>query len=252
MVQLTKKYKYYTKVTYNNEEYDIENEVIIKYAISTGKEFTKKQWDNIIEDNKYYYYDRLGKNKLKRLITTHELKTFLLEKKAPINVVNKLIEKYEKYKFLNDEYYVKLYLQSKMIKEGPRLIFTKLTEKGISKDLIDKELNKLDESINIETYINSKAGKIKNKTKKQIKNQLKKELTNKGFNYSLVNNLVDQLLLDFNVDESKIIEKEFNKIYKRHYKTKENNELKHFIKQRLYQKGFNIDDINNIINKNIV
>ena len=137
MVQLTKKYKYYTKVTYNNEEYDIENEVIIKYAISTGKEFTKKQWDNIIEDNKYYYYDRLGKNKLKRLITTHELKTFLLEKKAPINVVNKLIEKYEKYKFLNDEYYVKSYLQSKMIKEGPRLIFTKLTEKGISKDLKD-------------------------------------------------------------------------------------------------------------------
>lgn len=251
MVQLTKKHKYYTSVIFNNEQFEIENEVIIKYKISTGKEFTKNQWDNIIKDNKYYYFDRLGKNKLKRLVTTHELKTFLLEKDAPINIVNKLIEKYEKYKFLNDEYYVKSYIQSKMTKEGPRLIFTKLSEKGISEDLINKELNKLNESQNIELYINSKVGKIKNKTKKQIKNQLKKELTNKGFNYSIVNNLVDQLLLDFNIDESKIIEKEFNKIYKRHFKTKETNELKYFIKQKLYQKGFNIEDINNIINKYI-
>lgn|SRR5690554_1502786 len=251
MIQLTKKYKYYTSVTYNNEQYDIENELIIKYSISTGKEFTKFEWDKIIEENTYYYYDRLGKNKLKRLITTHELREFLLEKEAPINIINKLIEKYQKYNFLNDRYYIKSYLERKQTKEGPRLIFKKLLEKGISKELINEELSKVDEEENIKEYINNKLNKLKNKTKKQIINQLKSELANKGFNYSIVNSSVDELLIDFTIDESQFIEKEFNKIYKRNFKTKEASELKYLIKQRLYQKGFNIDDINNIINKNI-
>lgn len=251
MVQLSKKYKYHTAITFNNENYEIENEIIIKYSISVGRNFTNNEWNIILEDNKYYYYDRLGKNKLKRLMTTYELKNYLLDKDAPINIVNTLIEKYEKYKFLNDEYYAKTYIQNKMTKEGPRLIFSKLSDKGIKKEIINSELNKVDELENIKYYINSKLIKIKNKTKKQIKEQLKRDLTIKGFNFSLVSSSVDEQLINFKVDETKIIEKEFQKIYKRHKNSKDINELKQFIKQKLYQKGFNIDNINNIINENL-
>lgn len=249
MIKLIKKNKYNSEVLYKDELYKLENEIIIKYQISVGKIFTSKEFEIMINDNNFYYYDRLGKNKLKRLLTIYELKNYLKEQGASPSVIKQLIDKYIKYNYLNDEYYTKHYVDFKKNKEGPKLIFSKLVEKGIDKEIINNELAKVDEEASITNYVNNKIGKFKNKTKKQISEQLKRDLTVKGFNYQISNNVVNNILNELKIDTSYLLEKEFDKILRRYSKKLENNELKYLIKQKLYQKGFNINDIDIIINK---
>lgn len=251
MIKALKKYKYYTLVTYDDLTYEIENEVIIKYAISVGKSFTKDEFLKIINDNKYYYYDRISKNKLKRMLTVYELKTFLIEKEAPKEVINTLIDKYIKYNYLNDEYYAKSYIDIRKNREGPKLLAKKLLDKGIDKDLIDAELSLIDERECIDTFVEARLKRFKNKTKKTIQQNLIKILVNKGFNYNLSKEIVNSKINKLSIDDSLFIEKDFDKIYKRHYNKKPPIELKQYIKQKLYEKGYKSSSINEIVSKKL-
>lgn len=250
LIEDTKKYKYYTKVTYNNNEYNIENTIIVKYGISTGKRFNINLFNEILKENEFYYYDRIALNKLKRMLTKHELKQFLIEKEASLKIIDKLILKYEKYNYINDLEYTKLFIERRINKEGPKRILDKLVKKGVSKEIINKELSKINEELVIKNYINKKIPKIKNKTKVQTLNQIKRELVNKGYNYNLSISLSNTLINNFKFNEDELISKEFHKIYNRHKNKKEGMEFKYFIKQSLYRKGFEKDLIENIINTN--
>lgn len=250
LIKEIKKYKNYSKVKYNDLEYDIENNVMIKYEISVGREYNLKLFNEILSENQYYYYNRLALTKLKRMLTTAELETFLVEKGANKLLIDKLIEKYIQNNYLNDEYYIKFYLETKSNREGPKLILKKLIEKGLDKDLINKQLNELDQIANIKSYIIKRIPKIKNKTKLQATIQLKKELITKGFSYNLSQELVDKIINNYEFDETDLINKEFNKVYLRQNKRKSGFELKQHIKQTLYQKGFSKSLIEEAIIKN--
>lgn len=250
LVSDIKKYKYYSKVTYNENTYDIENDIIIKYEIATGKSYSINLFNEILNESIYSYYNRIALKKLKRMLTKNELINFLKEKEAPNHIIELLISKYIKHNYINDDYYTKYYIETRKHKEGPKLILRKLLEKEIDKETINKHLNNIDESETITYYINKRIPKIKNKTKKQVLDQIKRELVNKGFNYNLSNTLSNNLIDSFNFDDSLLIEKEFHKLYERQKRKKEGYELKNYIKQSLYRKGFNTNLINNIIDKN--
>lgn len=250
LITEVKKYTHYSKVTYNNNVYDVENDVLIKYDIAVGKSFNNDLFNDILKESTYSYYNRIALNRLKRMRTKNEMIVFLKEKDAPKEVVEKLITKYIKFNYINDDYYTKYYIETRQNREGPRLILRKLSEKGIEKDLINKHIENIDESEVITYYIKKRIPKIKNKTKRQVLNQMKKELVNKGYDYSLSNKLVNELIDSFSFDEKSLIEKEFNKLYSRQKSRKEGYELINYIKQSLYRKGFNKTDIDNVISTN--
>lgn len=251
MVKALKKFKYYTLVTFNNEEFEIENEVIIKYQISVGKTFTNDEFIEIIKDNQYYYFDRISKNKLRRMLTVFELKTILIENDAPNDVINKLIDKYIKYNYLNDEDYAKMFIDLRKNREGPKILYKKLIDKGVSKEIINKELDLIDEKECINTFVESRLKRFKNKTKKTIQQNLIKSLVNKGFNYNLSKDIVSLKVSKINIDDSLFIEKEFDKLYKRHHNKKDAYELKQYIRQKLFEKGYKTEVINTIISKKL-
>ncbi len=53
------------------------------------------------------------------------------------------------------------------------------------------------------------------------------------------------------LDNNDILEKQYNKLYTKFSKKYTGNELYKRIKQSLYQKGFNIEEINNLIEQKI-
>ena len=53
------------------------------------------------------------------------------------------------------------------------------------------------------------------------------------------------------LNEEELIEKEYQKIYKKYASKYDSKKLATVIKQKLYQKGYNIEDINNVVNKNL-
>jgi len=250
LVESIKKYTHYSKITYNNNTYDIENDIIIKYNIAAGKRYNNELFTQILNESTYSYYNRISLNRLRRMRTKNEMITFLKEKDASDEIINKLIDKYIKHNYINDDYYTKYYIETRSHKEGPKLIYKKLNDKQIDKSIINKHLLNIDEKEIIINYINRRIPKIKNKTKIQIQNQMKKELVNKGYNYDLSNRLVNELINNFSFNEKQLIEKEFHKLYNRHKTKKEGYELTNYIKQSLYRKGFNMVLIDNIINQN--
>jgi len=243
MIKILKKLKYHYEVLFNDEIYNIETLVIYKYQIKDGSEFSLEQFNKILKDNEFYYFDRFAKKKLSKLLTIKELNDILLKEGAGDSIVQELVTNYISLNYLNDDYYVKSYLDFKGSKEGKQLIKKQLMRKGISEELIDNHLKLVNEDEKITNLISLRINKYPNLNKQQLTNKLISFLTNKGFDYYLVKNIVNQELASITIDESKLIEKDYQKLVKRY------SEDINKIKQKLYNKGYNLTLIEKIINK---
>lgn len=243
MIKILKKLKYHYEVLFNDEIYNIETLVIYKYQIKDGSEFSLEQFNKILKDNEFYYFDRFAKKKLSKLLTIKELNDILLKEGASDSLVQELVTNYISLNYLNDDYYVKSYLDFKGSKEGKQLIKKQLMRKGISEELIDNHLKLVNEDEKITNLISLRINKYPNLNKQQLTNKLISFLTNKGFDYYLVKNIVNLKLASITIDESKLIEKDYKKLVKRY------SEDINKIKQKLYNKGYNLTLIEKIINK---
>src|SRR5690554_1502336 len=243
MIKILKKLKYHYEVLFNDEIYNIETLVIYKYQIKDGSEFSLEQFNKILKDNEFYYFDRFAKKKLSKLLTIKELNDILLKEGASDSLVQELVTNYISLNYLNDDYYVKSYLDFKGSKEGKQLIKKQLMRKGISEELIDNHLKLVNEDEKITNLISLRINKYPNLNKQQLTDKLISFLTNKGFDYYLVKNIVNQELASITIDESKLIEKDYQKLVKRY------SEDINKIKQKLYNKGYNLTLIEKIINK---
>ena len=75
-----------------------------------------------------------------------------------------------------------------------------------------------------------------------IKQKLINYFTNKGYERQMIIEIID----NNQTTNNKIIKKEYDKLYNKLQNKYNEYELEKIIKQKLYQKGFSIDEINNI------
>ena len=80
-----------------------------------------------------------------------------------------------------------------------------------------------------------------------MKQKIVLELVNLGYDQNMILECFDSQ--DINNDN--ILEKQYNKLYNKLSKKYSGNELYKKIKQSLFQKGFSIDEINDLINQKI-
>ena len=98
--------------------------------------------------------------------------------------------------------------------------------------------DKLIKIINKELRINSKLpiGKLKNKVVNRC--------INLGYKLNDINEILDNISIESNSN----IENDYNKLYKKYSSKYDEYKLKNVLKSKLYQKGYEIDEINKIIN----
>ena len=247
MIKIIKKLKYQIEILYNDEFYKIEREVAYKYNIKEGTSFSIEEFSKILLDNDYYYFDRFSKNKLKKMLTEHELRELLIKEGANQYLINQLIETYKDFKYLDDLNYIKTYIELRSSREGPKLIKTKLIRKGLDSSSIDDLLTNSNEEENIYNLSQTIIKTSKNLNKQQIKQKVIRSLLTKGYNYNLVNEVVNELLTDLVINEEELINKELTKELKRYKGKLEGYELKQTIKQKLYNKGYNLTLIDKVL-----
>lgn len=243
-----KKLRHVTVVSFVDQEIKLENEIAYKFKIEAGKKYSTQEFNEIVEENKYYYYDRIAVKQLNKTLTKHELREFLFKEGANKKIVDTLIDKYVEYNYLNDSLYVKLYVDGRINSKGPKVIKNRLKEKGIDLNLVDEYLLTIDESEIITELVLKVFNKPpRNKNKHEIITSLKSSLINNGYNMSLVLSIVDNNSSKLVVNERPLIEKEFNKIYNKLKNKKDEKDLPFFIKTKLYQKGYSNEDIDYIL-----
>lgn len=251
MITAIKKQKYLSKVTRSGITYDIEAFLIIKYKINVGKSFENSEWNTIIKDNQYHYYDRIGLNKLKKLMTKHEVSLFFEKKGAPKDLSNELINKYIIYDYINDENYAKLFIDNRKTKDGPKLLLKKLTNKGIALETINSLIETINEAEILEEVIIKIIRNTKDKTKLELENKLKTSLINKGYTLNIINRVISLKIDDYIYDELDLLEKQFIKLKAKEALSINDPKTNLRILNKLLNKGFKSTDIKNIWTKYI-
>ena len=170
-------------------------------------------------------------------------------KKKEIKNQEELINKLKSSNLINDELYAKAYIHDRISfsNDGINKIKKELVNQEIDEDIIENELNKIDRKDQKEKLEKLIIKKLNTNTKYSDK-IMKQKITNYFINLGYDKEEINEILNREQIDNNEIIKKEYNKLINK-YKTKyEEEKLKYIIKQKLYQKGFNIEEINNLVN----
>ena len=239
------KYKIKLEGNVTIETYD---EVIIKNNILYKKDIDEALKKTIEEENKYYEtYNEIIKLINKKLRSEKEIKEYMNKKQ--IKNQEKLIQDLKKSNLINDNLYAKAYIHDRISfsNDGINKIKADLLKQNIENGIIENELEKIDKKHQKQKLEKLIMKKINANTKYSDK-IMKQKITNYFILQGYDKEEINEILENNAINNNEIIKKEYNKLFNK-YKTKYDGEkLKYTIKQKLYQKGFNLEEISEIIN----
>lgn len=242
----------YTITLSDNTSLSFYDDTIIYYNLLGKKEIEEKLLKEIVEYNQNFeaYYKALKQITVK-LRTEKEIKDKLKKENYSNENIEFALDKLKNQGYINNDLYLRSYIadQINLSLKGPKKIEQDLKKIGFSETDIDNYLNSYDESVwkeRIEKIIEKKIKANHNLSLLMLKNKIKKDLMNLGYTMNLIEESLSNTYIEEN-DEA--LKKEFNKAFIRLSKKYKNTELKLKIKYYLYKKGFPMDLIEQIINK---
>lgn len=235
------------RIYIDDDTLDTYDEVIIANNLLYKKEIDNELYNKILEENKYYdVYNKCIKMLSTKLRSKNEIEKYL-EGKVTLDDKNKIIDKLIDMHLIDDTVYAKAYIKDKInfTNQGPNKIYNDLISCDIDSSIILNELNNIDRDILLDRIIKHISKKIKsNKNSGYIfKKKIIAELINNGYEYEMIREALDNFEIKDNVDS------EFNKIYSKLSRKYQGDELVRNIKNKLYQKGYNKDTIEDIIKR---
>lgn len=236
------------KIYFDNESLIVYEDVILKYNLLYKKDIDN---DLLIEINKENYkssiYDVSIKYISVRMRSKKELEEYLKKKKYDQKDIEETIKRLQSQDLLNDEKFAKSYINDKLYltNYGLTKIKNDLLKLGVEEYIIDAIVNNIDSQV-----INDKLSKIIDKELKinsklptnKLNNKIINRCINLGYNYEDILNILN----DKNIEGNSNIEYDYKKIYEKYKNKYDEYKLNAVIKSKLYQKGYTIDEINNI------
>lgn len=247
-----KKTKNKYQITFDNGEIIKTNDhVIVNSNLLYKKNLSNKELANLKEENEYYEnYDKILKMINRKIRSEHEIKTFLIKNEVSQIDTCKIINKLKDINLINDELFAEAFTNDKinLTLEGPYKIKKELEDHNIPNEYIENALSNFTQDLidlKLEKIISKKIKANTKDTDYIFKQKTFIYLSNLGYSREDISNHLDKVKLNNN------LEKEMEKIYNK-LKTKyEGNILYHKLKQKLYSKGFTVEEINNFIEKTV-
>lgn len=239
------KYKIYFE---DGDILDTYDEVIINNNLLYKKELDTELYGKILEENKYYeVYNKCVKMLSQKLRSKKEVEDYLIKNEVNKKDLDSIINKLSNIGLINDKVYVKAYINDKInfSNAGPLKIEKELLDNNIDINIIKEELDKIDNEIlqnKVSKYIEKKA-KTNKHSLYYFKEKMLTDLLNMGYHKDMILEYLD------NIEIKNNIELEYCKIYSKLSRKYQDNELKRNIKNKLYQKGYSREEIDNVIEK---
>jgi regulatory protein len=227
------------------------DDVIINNKLLYAKEIDSDMYELITHENIYYEaYNKTLYYVTRKIRSKKEVYEYLKKFELSYDMNKKIVTKLESIGLINDISYLKAYISDAIYlsNDGPDKIKQELLSQNINEELIDEELSKIDEDIIINKLSKLITKKIKSNhthSSYQLKQKITIDLVNMGYKRSQI----ELLLENYDYNDSSLLEKEYNKLYIKLSKKYSDNELYNKIKQKLYAKGFDINDINALVEK---
>lgn len=248
--------KKFKKLKNNIYELELDNgslvklydDVIVKYSLLINKIIDNKLLDEITNYNTSLdaYYLSL-KYISKKLRCEKEIEKYLTKLEFSKDVIDKTISKLNKDGYLKHDIYIKSYINDiyNFNNYGPDKIIFNLRELGFNLNEIEPYLEDKD--------FRSKAIKIidkKVKANHKLSNyMLKQHISNYLINLGYPKDVFYDYLDNIKINNKDILVKEANNYIKKYSKKYENKELLYFVKDKLYKKGYNSNEIDEVLNE---
>lgn len=220
-------------------------DVILKYQLLLSKRIDSDLIDEINKDNMLsdVYFTALSSIK-SRMKSINDLREFLLRKEYPSDMVDDVINKLISQGYLNDEMYVKSFINNQIIttSNGPYKIKKELLDKKISSDIIDNNLVLFsdEEQINrIEKIVNKKIKANNSRGGYILRTKLYNDLVTLGYASEFINKVLNTISFE---NDNRIAKKEYEKLKKKYSRKYSGNELERIIKEKLYLKGLSYEE----------
>lgn len=248
--------KKFKKLKNNIYELELDNgslvklydDVIVKYSLLINKKIDSKLLDEITKYNTSLdaYYLSL-KYISKKLRCEKEIEKYLTKLEFNKDVIDKTISKLNKDGYLKHDIYIKSYINDiyNFNNYGTDKIIFNLRELGFNLNEIEPYLEDKD--------FRSKAIKIidkKVKANHKLSNyMLKQNISNYLINLGYSKDIFYDYLDNIKINNKDILVKEASNYIKKYSKKYENKELLYFVKDKLYKKGYNSDEIDEVLNE---
>lgn len=232
----------------------ISKEVLLKKNIHKGKELSPDELKNIFrEDEKEKIFQKALIYLQFQMRTEEEVRRYLRKKENDEVALEEAISKLKKHRYIDDGEYARLFVQSRirMSGHGPRMMREKLKQKGLKEEDIRKAMLQYSEEKQVEVasqFLRKKGKRKLNESYQMFKHRLLQSLERKGFSPSVAMRAWETINLSVSEDEEKsALVKEGEKALKKWRRKYDGFELKQKIKQTLYRKGFQLEDIERYI-----
>ena len=245
----------YRKIKNNMYEIHLDNgsilklydDCIIKFSLLLNKKINHKE---LIEITKYNeeleaYYLAL-RHLSKKMRSKLEVQKQLEKNEYNQKIIDDIISRLEKEGYLNSEKYIKSYIndQLNLTSNGPDKIKYNLIKFGFNEHEIVIEY---DFSDKIKSLIDKK---IKLNRKYNTSN-LKINITQYLINLGYPKEMFMEYLNDIKVNDKSLIKKDYELLTKKYQRKYADKELKLFVRDKLYKKGYNIEEIREVMNNEL-
>lgn len=243
----------YNLILDNNEKIVTYDNVILNNDLLFKKEIDNNLYQKLNQDTNYYnIYNKCVKLIGIRLRSEKEINEHLEKNNVTDILKEKIVSELKTQNLINDEKFAKAFILDKINfnNYGPLKIKKLLAEHNIEENIINSELSKIDSEIyyeKIKKFVDKKVSTNRKYSNYMLKQKIMTDLINLGFSKEDINSCLNEI----ETNDNNLIEKNFEKIYNKLSIKYSGNELKYKIKEKLYQKGFSISEIDNIINKKI-
>lgn len=125
-------------------------DVVVKYSLKVGSEIDIDYLVNVVyESEKIRIFNKCLNYIGSSYKTAKQVREYLKRKDYDDKLISETILKLKEYKILDDENYTEVYISTYKNKYGNTMLRKKLSEKGVSKDIVDEYLkeNGVDEEI---------------------------------------------------------------------------------------------------------
>lgn len=240
--KIRNKYKVYLD---DNSTLDLYEKVILDNDLLLKKDIDSKLLEKIKEENnKEDIYEKSLNYINIKMRSTNELKRYLTKNKFNSVDIEKVIERLKDNRLLNDELYIRAFISDKfnLTNDGPNKIKYNLLNEKLDKSLVQKYISEIDlDEIKekLEKLIDKKIKTIKNCSGYILKQKVSSYFINLGYSKEMIDEILESK--EFNNDNIGI--KEYTRLYNKYSKKYSGYELDNVLRQKLYTKGFNYDEI---------
>ncbi|MCI9234100.1 MAG: hypothetical protein HFH08_05880 [Bacilli bacterium] len=237
------------EILLENEKIKTYDTVMLKYQIALKKELSEELVEQIKEETeKAEIYEKVIQFLNKKLRSEKEVRDFL--KKQEVEEVEELIERLKSQGFFHEDIYIEAYIHDRFsfTIDGPNKIREDLLKQNFPFEKVEKAIQKIDKK-EVKNKLSKFIDKKMNLNHKYSEKYCKQKILEQAQLLGYSKELIESILEEYKLDHSVILEQEARKLYQRYSTKKSGKELIFFLKQKLYQKQYPMEDIYNILEK---